>query len=62
MELCNKCLFYNPKHDELRNMWDDVSDDADMNGEKHYCSMYASYIPADIINGKKQCKYSVSKE
>lgn len=62
MELCNKCLFYNPDHDEFRSMWDDVSDDAEPNEKKRYCHMYDNHIPAGIVTGKALCEFFMLKE
>ena len=61
MEYCKKCFFYNAEYDESVQQYDDTLKLHNAN-EKHYCPMYDSHIPTDIINGKKKCEFHIEKD
>lgn len=57
MALCDSCMFYDKKHDEFRQQYDDT---VEVNGdkrEKHYCPMYDDYIPYNIFYDNGKCEY-----
>jgi hypothetical protein len=54
MKQCKSCVFYNAELDEFRQSYVDIATD---NHEWHFCPMYDSYIPFDIIDDKKTCEF-----
>lgn len=60
MALCDSCMFYDKKHDEFRQQYDDVIDGDKL--EKHYCPMYDDHIPHDIFHKGGDCPFYVKKD
>jgi hypothetical protein len=58
LEQCNKCVFYDKDHDELRRSGDDIKI-PNTPAEKHYCRMYESFIPNDVVTDKKKCEFYI---
>ena len=54
MNQCKSCVFYNAELDEFRQSYFDTATD---NHERHYCSMYESHIPFDVVDDKETCEY-----
>lgn len=58
MALCDTCLHYMQKFDELRQNFDDVIvEKAKDKRQKHFCPMYDDNIPNEIYYENADCMF-----
>ena len=59
MEYCKTCALYDSEYDELRRSGDDVIVIGQENTERHYCRMYDTNIPPEVVENKKRCEFHI---